>query len=539
MARDSLSSVAADESVILRAWEIIRRRRLLAFVVFMTLVASAVSFAVYLPDLYQASALVLVERQVSEAVAKPQAGGELESRLQVIKQEILSRARLTELIDRFTLYPQLRSRNSLETVLDQTRRDIQIELTGPEQVSGRTKTVAFRLTYTGESRETVADVTNALAAFYVSQNDRMRSEEAMRTVEFLKGQLADAKKQLDHHENNVRAFTARHVGELPQQTGVNLATLTRLNDQLRLNGEQQLHILEQRERLLEDVVLENQLTTTAPSPTPAALSDPLELEKRVDQLKVDLQQLETKSTEKHPDVIRLKEQIAALEREAAAREAAQRKVAESADKTPPPPKDLPPARRRALENLDGELARLKKTEADVRGAISAFERRLEGVPELQQEFTLLSRDQQAAKDLYDSLMKRYDEAQLVASMEVDRQGERFRVLEAAVPPDGPKAPNRARLLLLGLLLAAVAAVGSVLIAEQLDTSFHSLDELRKFTRVPVIAAIPCIDAAPGARRVRVAFAMVSALVVIGLVGALSAHMAHGNQELVRFLVRTS
>src|SRR6266545_2391047 len=505
MARDSLSSVAADESVILRAWEIIRRRRLLAFVVFMTLVASAVSFAVYLPDLYQASALVLVERQVSEAVAKPQAGGELESRLQVIKQEILSRARLTELIDRFTLYPQLRSRNSLETVLDQTRRDIQIELTGPEQVSGRTKTVAFRLTYTGESRETVADVTNALAAFYVSQNDRMRSEEAMRTVEFLKGQLADAKKQLDHHENNVRAFTARHVGELPQQTGVNLATLTRLNDQLRLNGEQQLHILEQRERLLEDVVLENQLTTTAPSPTPAALSDPLELEKRVDQLKVDLQQLETKSTEKHPDVIRLKEQIAALEREAAAREAAQRKVAESADKTPPPPKDLPPARRRALENLDGELARLKKTEADVRGAISAFERRLEGVPELQQEFTLLSRDQQAAKDLYDSLMKRYDEAQLVASMEVDRQGERFRVLEAAVPPDGPKAPNRARLLLLGLLLAAVAAVGSVLIAEQLDTSFHSLDELRKFTRVPVIAAIPCIDAAPGARRVRVAF----------------------------------
>src|SRR6266511_1601985 len=104
-----------DDSVILRAWEILRRRPLLAFVVFMTIVPSAISFATYLPDLYQASAVVLVERQVSEAVAKPSAGGELESRLQVIKQEILSRSRLSALVDQFNLYPQLRSKAPLET----------------------------------------------------------------------------------------------------------------------------------------------------------------------------------------------------------------------------------------------------------------------------------------------------------------------------------------------------------------------------------------------------------------------------------------
>src|SRR5258707_420213 len=107
-------SPATDESVILRAWEILRRRRLLAFVVFMTLVASAISFATYLPDLYQASAVVLVERQISEAVAKPAAGGELESRLQVIKQEILSRARLTALVEQYNLYPQLRSKAPIQ-----------------------------------------------------------------------------------------------------------------------------------------------------------------------------------------------------------------------------------------------------------------------------------------------------------------------------------------------------------------------------------------------------------------------------------------
>src|SRR6266536_713911 len=131
-------SPTTDESVILRAWQILQRRRLLASVVFLTLVASAISFATYLPDLYQASAVVLVERQVSEAVAKPAAGGELESRLQVIKQEILSRSRLTTLVDQYNLYPQMRSKQPLQSVLDQTRRDIQIDAIGPEQVSGRT-----------------------------------------------------------------------------------------------------------------------------------------------------------------------------------------------------------------------------------------------------------------------------------------------------------------------------------------------------------------------------------------------------------------
>ena len=157
---------------------------------------------------------------------------------------------------------------------------------------------------------------------------------------------------------------------------------------------------------------------------------------------------------------------------------------------------------------------------------------------MQQQFQLLTRDQQSAKEQYDTLLKSYNDAQFVASMETDRQGERFRILEAAIPPDGPKAPNRLRLLLMGLLLAIGAAVAAVLVAEQMDNSFHSLDELRHFTRVPVLAAIPAIDAASGQRRAHVAVQIACALAMIGLVGALSAHVANGNQQIVRFLART-
>src|SRR5215467_4717324 len=166
MTPDNLTS-GHDESLALRAFDIFRRRKLLAIAAFSAVFASVLSFARYLPDLYRGTAVVLVERPVPEAFVRPAVTGELESRLHVIKQEILSRTRLTALINRFDLYPDLRKRYPLDTALDQMRHDMDIELTGPEQVSGRKTTVAFKLSYTGATGATVAGVTNALAAFYV------------------------------------------------------------------------------------------------------------------------------------------------------------------------------------------------------------------------------------------------------------------------------------------------------------------------------------------------------------------------------------
>src|SRR5262252_8961678 len=116
-----------DESVALRAFDIFRRRKLLALAVFGVAFASALSFARYLPDLYRGTAVVLVERPVPEAFVRPAVTGELESRLHVIKQEILSRTRLTELIMRFNLYPELRKQYPLDAALDQMRHDMDIE----------------------------------------------------------------------------------------------------------------------------------------------------------------------------------------------------------------------------------------------------------------------------------------------------------------------------------------------------------------------------------------------------------------------------
>jgi polysaccharide chain length determinant protein (PEP-CTERM system associated) len=539
MPRDILSTTS-DDSLAVRVLDILRRRALLAAAVFAIVLAAAVSFALYLPDLYRATALVLVERQVSEAIVRTPVSGELESRLYVIKQEILSRDRLIGLIERFNLYPELRTHAGLEEVLAQARNDIVVQPAGPEQLSGRTKTVSFTLSYTGDSRESVAEVTNAVAAFYVQQNQLMRSEEAIRTTQFLREQVADAKHQLDRHEAAMRDYTSRYTGELPQQVGVNLATLERLNTQLRLNGEQQIRIIEQRDKLL-DGLRDPNIIARAAAGSGDVSPESLDRLRQIDEVKQKLSAAEVQFTARHPDVVRLREQLAAMEREhqeAEAAEARKRDEAEAAAKraaAADPAAPSPQIRRRTLDSLDAELEKLRQEEAGIRQTIGAFEQRLESSPQRQQEYQLITRDYTAAKDLYDSLLKRYDEAQLTESMETDRAGERFRILDQALPPEGPSAPNRLRLLIMGLLLAAAAAAAAVLVREQFDTAFHTVDEIREFTAVPVLASIPPIGPTSLSHRLKMAFATVSTIAAIALVATTAAYLARDNAQLVRMI----
>jgi succinoglycan biosynthesis transport protein ExoP len=544
MPRDILSS-SSEQSLAFRAISICRRRTLVVLLVFAAVAASAISFALYLPDLYRSSATVLVERSVPESYVRPAVGGELESRLHVIKQETLSRSRLTELVDRFNLYPELRKREPMDAVLDQMRHDIDIEQTGPEQLTGRKTTVSFKLSYTGANDDAVADVANALATFYVSRNDNIRTDEAKRVAVFLKAQLDATKKQLERDEGAMRSYTSKHPGELPQQVDMNLHALDRLNTQLRLNGERQLKLLEDREKLSDVPAVDAKTGEVIAGSGSDLIGD------RIDGLKHDLELLESKGYgSRHPDVVRLRTEITTLERDRQDNLVRQREsgdtktaVAPAAGTTgtsgpaAPAPSAPMSARRRATVAVDAEMARLKGDEAGLREQITSIERRLAATPEREQDFDRIKRDYSATKDLYDSLLKRFDDAQLGESMENDRQGERFRLLETAVPPSGPIAPDRPRLMLIGLMLAAIASVLAALFAEQFDSSFHTADDVREFTKIPVLATISTIGPGYMGRAVKLTLATASMIAVIAIVVALSAHAARGNEQLVWLLAR--
>jgi len=528
------------------------RRKWLAIIVFAAPTVAAASVISFLPNVYRSTATVLVDRQqVPEAFVRSTVTSAVETRLHTISQEVLSRSRLEELIDRFGLYRELRQRVPLEDVIGRMRSDIKLEIKSAELRGLREATVAFTITYQGSDPATVASVTNTLASFYNEENKKARERQATGTAEFLKVQLSETKARLDEQEQRVSGFKRRHLGELPQQMETNLATLDRLHAQLRQNADSQKRApdrkqslsgqLAEAESLLNSPYAGAAVGAAAGQMTPVGPPEVREAA-RLAQKKEELAQLRTQFSDKYPDVVKLAAEVAALEREIAKAKPEEPNPGVAAA---PPVMSAGPMTpyvlrlKESLAEVQTELKVLKTEEGRLRESIAVYQARVDNVPRREQEFKELSRDYESTRELYASLMKRYEEAQLAESMEQRQKGEQFRVLDPAVASLKPAAPNRLKFLLMAVVGSIGLAFGAVLLAEQLDTSFHDLDELRSFSNVPVLASIPRIVTRGELRRQRwrmrlgVSAAVAGLAVIVGL----AYFVADGNEQLIMLVTR--
>jgi polysaccharide chain length determinant protein (PEP-CTERM system associated) len=504
------------------ARDVAERRKWLGLAVFAAGLAAGATMALRLPALYRSTATVLVEHRQAPETLMP---GELEARLQTISEEILSRSRLQALIDRFDLYPDLKRTVSPEAVVAQMRRDIAMESKGVDQ-GGRGATIAFSLGYRGRDPQVAATVANTLASFYVEEDLKIRERQATGTVQFLKVQLDESKKKIDEQERRMAAFHERYMGELPDQTPVNLAALERLNLQLRVNAEDRIRAMERRDAISARLA-------DADAPVAAAPGEPDALAARLAQLRRELAELRQRYSEKYPDVIRVKAEIAAHEGEAA----------EARPQARPEPAATPTRAqlrmKEALAAIEGEIAALRTEHDRLQEQIAGYSQRLENAPKREQELQQTSQDYRMTKELYDALLKRYEEAKLAEGTEPGWQRPRFRILDPAVPPREPVAPNRMFLLVGAIVFALVLAAAAVIAAEHLDASFHTVDELRAFTRVPVLVSIRRIVTPADRRRRRRRLWLAAATTAAGLalVVQASSYLARGNYALVSIMAK--
>ena len=229
------------------------------------------------------------------------------------------------------------------------------------------------------------------------------------------------------------------------------------------------------------------MNSIAPAPTPGSSSpkpqaahapaapDPNTV--RLFRMKQECKDMLNKFSARYPDVIQCKQDVEALERQvqdaARDRQAAEAAAAEAkrqsaaAEAAAVKPKEDKPAPRdpyvvqmeEALSQLAVEITALKEEEAKLRGDMATYQQRVDNTPRRDLEFQELSRDYGSTRELYNTLLKRYEEAQLSENLEQRQKGEQFRILEAGVTPTVPAAPNRLRFLVLSLGLSVAIAVG--------------------------------------------------------------------------------
>src|SRR5262245_59726625 len=127
-----------------------RRRRLFVWTMLATCVAD-VAFVLGLPDVYRSSATLLDYGPLPEMADQSAVAAGMDGRLQIIKQQALSRARLTDLLKQFDLYGYSSGQMNLEPALARLQRDLRVEPTTDQNAPQGSQTIAFRVSYLGNS----------------------------------------------------------------------------------------------------------------------------------------------------------------------------------------------------------------------------------------------------------------------------------------------------------------------------------------------------------------------------------------------------
>jgi succinoglycan biosynthesis transport protein ExoP len=487
---------------------IVRRRHLQFLIPLFLGWALVWSASWVLPPRYQSTTLILVEQPtMPKDYVTPNVNDDLQDRMQSITQQILSRTRLLHIIDQLNLYVEPHSQPSPDQKVDRMRKDIDIELVK----DAHNQITAFNVSYSSRDPHVAQQVTSELTNLFINENLEVRQQQSEDTTKFLESQLETARKTLSDQEDKIRQFKGEHPGELPTQVGSNLQILAGLQSQLQTE-EDALNTAKQQRVYLETLVGQYRSlqgtaksSGTAPGGLPAVTE---ELEK----LRAQLADLQSHYTDRHPDVRKLKQQIAETEKtrdqiiaELKAKESA---PADPTANTTPDPSTITDASS-PMVTLQGqqqsnrvEISNRERAVADLKAKVIDYQTRLNQEPVREQQLSDLTRGYEQSKANYDDLLKKKNESAMATSMELLQQGERFRIIDAPSLPVKPEFPNRLKFcgmgLGIGLALGAVVA-GAF---EMTDDRIYDEKQLQKLLPVAVISEIPTVAAPSDQRRER-------------------------------------
>src|SRR3989337_2912963 len=228
-----------------------RRKWMLIIPVFIGITLASLA-AYLLPSYYRSTTLILVEaQQIPEAYVKSTNMSPIEEQLNTIKQQVMSRTKLEEIIDSLNLYKEDSDKkrwnrllkfirieqigiSTKEDKVEMMRKDVEINII--DNTIGHTKkgggADAFSISYTSTDPKIAMHVTSNLASFFIDENLKIREQYSEGTSEFLSSELEKAKQDLEEQEKKIKDFKEKTIGELPEQLEANLRTLDRLQMEL-------------------------------------------------------------------------------------------------------------------------------------------------------------------------------------------------------------------------------------------------------------------------------------------------------------------
>jgi succinoglycan biosynthesis transport protein ExoP len=521
-----------------------------------------------LPSIYESSSTILIEeQQIPQEFVKSTVTGFADQRIQSLTQQILSRVKLAEIIKQFNLYPDLTEKLTREEIIEKMREDIKLDTISAEVAPGQQRkrsgnrpevTIAFSIAYRGKDPGTVQKVAGTLASLYLEQNLKTREAQAQSTTQFLEAELKQLQERIKSLGDKITAFKGQHEGLLPEQQEFNRQQAARL--------EMDIKQLDTSVRSAEErkIYIEGQLATVKPD-TPLIGATGERVMAPADRLKaleVALADLQSKFSEDHPDVRKVRREIAELKKMAgqpggsastrrqkltqlqAELAAKQGKYSDQhpevkklkneialLEKTPAtviPAKTVTEPENPAyislntqIKSAEADIVSLRSQQAGLREKLQMYRGRLEEAPKVEQEYLALARDYQNASQKHQEVMNKILEARISEGMEEGQKGEKFTLIDPASFPEKPVSPKRWLIFLAGAIMSLGAGFGTVALAEHLDHSVKTGDELARLTGLPILGSIIRIETSEDVTRARQKRKLIWAVTGVSLIMALA------------------
>ena len=561
---------------------LLRRRKTLILAVFALLLAISAGFAFLLPAVYRSTATILIEEQeIPPDLVRSAIATYADQRIETIKQQVLSRATLWSIVEQYDLYKDLRKRNPTEEILARFIKDIQIDVMNVKVIDKRTQnptqaTIAFTLAYDGESAELAQKVANELTSLFLGENLKTRERHAQETTSFLKRESENLSRHIHELEQKLAGVKQRAEGALPELVQLNMQLMSQVQREI-IDSDREIRSLKERKTYLEGELASLKPHTPIISASGERLLDTSE---RLKALRSQYASASAYLEPDHPDLIKVKQELSSLEKEAGAtdgrEELSKRLMAEQAslaalrDRMETSHPDVLRSQKivasleRELEiatartpklftvkpenpayiNIQSQLAStsaslqsMETARIDLRRRMAEYAKRLETTPTVEPEYLDLVRDRENSVHRYQEITSRLMEAQVSGELEMQRKGERFSLINPPELPEKPDRPNRIVVLLMGAFLAVVGGLGTGVIADNIDRTVHTAEQLaRVMGSIPlgVIPYLPSEDeiASLGRRRAAVGLAGFGAVAI----GAIVLHLTWMPLDVLWFTI---
>lgn len=492
--------------------------------------AIAISFAVAivvwrLPNQYQSTTLLVVKpASVAQGLVPKLSDDDLSIRINNISQTVFSRSTLEPLITGYNLYAAERLRGEpMDALVERMRkRDVIVEV----NKSRNDITNAFNISFRGSDPRVVQNVTQVLGSKYVDAQLESMRDEVDQTKKLIDEQVNQAKQELDQIEQRQLEVKMQNMGNLPSHEGAlasqfqglheeqkaRIAEVGRLRDQLVAYNSQLGDLQRQIDQDKEQVIY----NTADPKNSP----EWAELSHRQSDLELVLEDMKKKLTEKNPDLITVRQQIAALKRRKD--ELLDARKAEIAEKTERLSKLIDPrvnTLKTNIELLKSELARQEDLLKQTNEQIAQLSQSLGRVPGTEVALQGLENEYRAKKSYYDELIGKQHQLELTSSVAEKQQGEKLQVIDPANLPEKPIAPKRPLLIAIGLVLGlGVGFICAAAFEVPRLLTIQTVEDARHYTALPVLASVPELltareESRRRLRRYALAFASIAITVI--------------------------